>query len=263
LNPDWQISAGELFELTRPASFALSALASTWVLASSRRQAFPVYAVAAWTLGTLFYPLIILPVYLIVRFARRRPQQQQQRAAQLIERQEDNNAPTVEPTLEPTTEPAQTAPQLRPRLRRTLPLLYLLAVLFIAALFYYRDAQSIDAHLSRANQSRLLGQHDKTIKEYQAALKLEENAHTRNLLGIELVAAGQLEEALAEFRTAERGNEPDDQLPYRIAVTLDALNRSAEAVPEYQRFLGTRRCTVESYPDPQCTAARARVSSKP
>lgn len=90
---------------------------------------------------------------------------------------------------------------------------------------------------------------------------MEENAHTRNLLGIELAAAGQLEAALAEFRAAERGGEPDDQLPYRIAMTLDMLNRSNEAVPEYQKFLNTRQCT-ESYPDPQCAAARARVGSK-
>jgi tetratricopeptide (TPR) repeat protein len=139
------------------------------------------------------------------------------------------------------------------------PVIYLLAVLSIGAFLYYRDAQTIDAHLSRANHARLLGQHDKTIKEYRAALTLEENAHTRNLLGVELVNAGQMEEALAEFRAAERGGEPDDQLFYRIATTLDALNRPAEAVPEYRKFLGTRLCT-ESYPDPQCEAARARVA---
>jgi hypothetical protein len=72
-----------------------------------------------------------------------------------------------------------------------LPFIYLLAVLSLGALIYYRDAQSLDAHLARANQARLLGKRDKTIAEYRAALKLEENAHTRNLLGIELAAAGQ------------------------------------------------------------------------
>ena len=259
MSPSWQISAGELFELTRPAAFALSALLSAWVLASARRHGFALYAVAAWTLGTLFFPLIILPIYLIIRAARRR----QQRATQPTEQpQENDNAPSARPTIESTTEqtPEEAAREARPRLRLLLPLLYLLAVLSIGALFYYRDAQGIDAHLARANRARLLGQRDKTINEYRAALKLEENAHTRNLLGIELAAAGQLEAALAEFRIAEQAGEPDEELPYRIAAALDALKRTSEAAPEYRKFLGTRRCTG-GYPDPQCAAARARVAT--
>lgn len=261
MSPSWQISAGELFELTRPSVFALSALLSTWVLSSARRHGFALYAVAALTLGTLFYPLIILPVYLIVRSARRR----QKRAAQLLEQPKEGDASTTEPAFDPTTEQVQreeeeAAQPKHPRLRFLLPSLYLLVVLLFGALFYYRDTQSIDAHLARANRTRLLGQRDKTIKEYRAALKLEENAHTRNLLGIELAAAGQLEEALTEFRTAEHAGEPDDELPYRIAATLEALKRPSEAVHAYQRFLNTRRCT-DSYPDPQCAAARARIQA--
>lgn len=271
----WQISAGELFELTRPATFVLSALASTWVLASARRRGFNLYAIAAWTLGTLFFTLTVLPVYLIVRATRRR----QERSSQTTASQENNAAPSVEPTIEPTetVEPAnapldettqeaapevatQAAPKVRTRLRFILPLAYLLAVLALETLLYYRDAQSVDAHLARANQSRLLGQREKTIREYRAALKLEEDGHTRNLLGIELAAAGQLDEALAEFRAAESAGEPDDELPYRIATTLDALNRQTEAVPEYQKFLNTRRCK-SAYPDPQCEAARASAGA--
>ncbi len=252
----WQISAGELFEWARPAAFALSALLSAWVLASARRYRFPLYQVAAWTLGTLFYTLIVLPIYLIVRADRRR----QQQSSQAIEQPEEDDAPEAAPPVEPDTEPKQPAPQARLPLRRTLPVLYLLAALSLGALLYYRDAEGVDAHLARANRARLLGQQDKIINEYRAALKLEEDAHTRNLLGVELMAAGRTEEALAEFRAAERAGEPDDELLYRIALTLDALNRSSEAVPEYQKFLGTRRCT-ESYPDPLCAAARARLQA--
>lgn len=259
MSSGWQISAGELFELTRPSVFALSALLSTWVLSSARRHGFALYAVAALTLGTLFYPLIILPIYLIVRSARR----QQERADALPEQPKDGDYSTTEPAFDPTTEEVNEAEAARPkhpRLRFLLPSLYLLVVLLFGALLYYRDAQSIDGHLARANRTRLLGQRDKTIKEYRAALNLEENAHTRNLLGIELAAAGQLEEALAEFRTAERAGEPDDELHYRIAATLEALKRPSEAVPEYQKFLNTRRCT-DSYPDPQCAAARTRIQA--
>lgn len=142
-----------------------------------------------------------------------------------------------------------------------MPLLYLLAVLSLGSLLYYQDARSIDAHLARANQARLLGQRERTIREYRAALSLEENAHTRNLLGIELAADNQLIEALDEFRAAESAGEADDDLPYRIAATLDALNRPDEALPEYQKFLTTRRCT-QAYPDPQCAVARVRVGRK-
>lgn len=270
----WQISAGELFELTRPAAFALSALVSAWVLASARRQGFPIYTVAAVTLATLFYPLVILPLYLIARAARRQPKTSAQTAAQL---ETTGDAPPVEQTTEPDSKPAVTtttddaattassertrqksAPVTAQRLRRTLPLLYLFVVLSSGALLYFLDAQSVDAHLARANRARVLGQREKTIRELRAALRLEENGHTRNLLGIELAEAGQPEEALAEFLAAERAGEPDDELPHRIATTLDALNRHAEAVPEYQKFLNTRRCT-DAYPDPQCEAARARV----
>ncbi|HEY0406530.1 MAG TPA: hypothetical protein VGC89_12440 [Pyrinomonadaceae bacterium] len=264
MSPRWQISAGELFELTRPAAFVLSALASTWTLASARRRGFSLFAVAAWTLSSLFYPLIILPIYLIVRAARRRHERDAQSAAQTQATAATSTAPDAEQATEPAAQAAEPTParaQARIKfLRRALPpLVYLLAALSTGALFYCRDAQSVDAHLSRANRSRLLGQPDKTIKEYRAALKLEENAHTRNLLGIELVATNQLEEALQEFRIAERAGEPDDQLFYRIAITLDALNRPAEATAEYQKFLGTHRC-AESYPDPQCAAARSRIA---
>jgi hypothetical protein len=267
LSPRWQISGGELFELTRPAAFALSALVSTWTLTSARRRGFALYAVAAWTLSALFYPLIILPIYLIVRSARRRQQQQEDAATHAGQSEEvaaTSSEPAPEPAFEQSSAPEQAVAeqQSASRWRRALlPIVYLLAVLSTGAFLYYRDAQSIDARLARANRSRLLGQTGKTIEEYRAALKLEENAHTRNLLGIELLAAGQTEAALAEFRAAEQGNEPDDQLFYRIATTLDALNRPAEAAPEYQKFLATRRCG-QSYPDPQCEAARARVGGK-
>jgi hypothetical protein len=267
LIPGWlPISAGELFELTRPAAFVLSALASTWVLASARRHGFALYAVAAWALTTLYVPLVTLPIYLIVRATRRRASvvttETSEPPDEKIETTTAATTPSVEPDIEHTSERAKPDSQPQPRLRYALPLLYLLAVLSIGSLLYYQDARSIDAHLARANHARLLGQRDRTITEYRAALRLEENAHTRNLLGIELAADNQLSAALNEFRAAERAGEADDDLPYRIAATLDALNRPAEALPEYQKFLTTRRCTT-TYPDPQCAVARARVQSKP
>src|SRR4051812_48720036 len=72
LSPRWHISAGELFELMLPASFALTVLLSTWVLISARRFRFSILVALLWTLGTLFFPFIILPLYLIARSSRRR-----------------------------------------------------------------------------------------------------------------------------------------------------------------------------------------------
>jgi hypothetical protein len=210
----------------------------------------PFYAMAAWTAGTLFFPLIILPLYLIARFAlhkRARPAQ-------------------VGPTSDGPTqlEPAKVGPT-RPGPTRLwkilLPLLYTLSVLSLLALFFFHDYRSVDAHLARANQARLLNQPERTRREYRAALSLEDDAHTHNLLATELAGAGLWEDALLEMRAAERGGEPDETIPYRIANLLDLLNRRTEAAPEYQKFLNTRLCQ-QSLPDPRCENARLRLQAK-
>jgi hypothetical protein len=65
------MSAGELFDLIMPAAFVLSALVSTWVLASARRR-FHLYYAFALALGTLFLPLIVFPLYLAIMLWRKR-----------------------------------------------------------------------------------------------------------------------------------------------------------------------------------------------
>ena len=63
----WQISAGEVTEWLPPLLYAAAVLASAWVLFDARRRGFRVYAVALWTLATLIYTPIVLPLYLITR----------------------------------------------------------------------------------------------------------------------------------------------------------------------------------------------------
>jgi tetratricopeptide (TPR) repeat protein len=140
-------------------------------------------------------------------------------------------------------------------LRRALPLTYLLVMLGLGALYFYLDSRSVDAHLARANQARVVGNEERIIQEYRAALKLEDNAHTHNLLGKELMIARRWDEALAEFRTAERMGEPDDELPYNIAWALMNLHRDREAAPEYERFLSGPLCTATP-PDARCARVR-------
>jgi tetratricopeptide (TPR) repeat protein len=229
VSPEWQISAAELFEFVRPAVWTLSAFASAFVLSSARRAGLRSYWVAAFTLGTLFFPLITLPLYLLARAVLKGRAQ-------------------------------QAAAQRSQRFRYTLPVLYLIALLSLIALFFYRDYRSLDAHLWRANNAKLRGPHSKVIAEYRAALELEDDPHTRKLLAIELAADGLNEEALAEFRAAERGGEPDPQLPFYIGTALFSLGREAEGATEYQRFLGGPRCT-EALPDLNCSIARARLST--
>jgi tetratricopeptide (TPR) repeat protein len=222
-----KVSAGQLFELMLPVWFALTALLSAWVLVSARRRGFGAATVTLWTLGTLFFPLIVLPLYLIARSFRRRDA--------------ENESPQALP------------------LRRTLPLLYLATLLSLYALYFYIDSRSAEAHLMRANQARVRGQTERVIEEYRAALRVEDDAHTHNLLGKEYFAAARYEEALAEFRTAERMGEIDEELSFNIAVSLDLLNHTSEAVLEYERFLRDSLCREMSY-DVRCEAARQRIA---
>jgi len=145
--------------------------------------------------------------------------------------------------------------------RLTLPFAYALLTLALGALCTYQDARSVDAHLARANHARLRSQRETTIREIQSALALEDDPHTRKLLGVELIDAGRWNEALAEFSAAERGGEPDEKLSYHIAAAFDALNRPAEAAPRYQQFLNSRLCTQQLPPTLICATASARLNA--
>jgi Flp pilus assembly protein TadD len=236
-----QISAGELFELMRPIAWMLSALVSAWVFASTRRRGLRLYAVTLWTLSTLLLPLVVLPIYLIVN-ARLRSR----------ERDEQTASSTKSSARAPASRRAWTT-------RIVWPALYLVLVLSLMALYFYRDYRSLDAHLWRANNAKLRGPHEKVITEYRAALQLEDDPHTHKLLAIELAAAGRAEEALSEFRAAERGGEPDPQLPFYMAMALDAMGRAPDALSEYKRFTDSAACT-QALPAANCTTARARIA---
>jgi tetratricopeptide (TPR) repeat protein len=236
-----QISAGELFELMRPIAWVLSALVSAWVMASTRRQGFRPYAIILWTLSSLLLPLVVLPLYLIVKLRLR----YHARDGRAISDARQTGAA-------PDSRRAWTA--------RIWPALYLVVVLGLTALYFYRDYRSLDAHLWRANNAKLRGPHTKVIAEYRAALQLEDDPHTHKLLAIELAADGRAEEALTEFRAAERGGEPDPQLPYEMGLALDALGRERDALPEYKRYAGGPPCT-QALPDTRCTTARARIAA--
>jgi MFS family permease len=156
-----------------PAAFVVSALLSTWVLASARRRFQLLYALGL-AIGTLFFPVIVFPIYLVLMLWHKR------------------SGPP-------------------PRWRFTLPLLYgTIAVSAIIA-FYYFDNRTVDAHLARANRAKLREDTNTAIREYKAALALEDNPHTHKLLAIELVKAGRSEEAKVEFRLAEQGGEAIEQ----------------------------------------------------
>lgn len=231
----WQISADALFESLRPVSFMLAALLSAGVLADSRRRGFSIFTVALWTLATLFFPHIVLPLYLaaLIMFPR---------SPERVDTTRDVSARRVRSVIS----------------RLVAPAIYLLAVVTLGAFYFYLDSRSVDGLLARANEAKLVGLRDETIRALRAALAVEDDPHTHKLLGIELAAAGRFEEALNELRAAERGGEPDDKLSYHIAATLDALNRPNEAVTSYRRFLQTDLC-VQKLPAAECLAADARL----
>ena len=164
------MSAGEWFELISPAAFLLAALLSIWILASARKR-FPLYAAFSWAIGTLLLPLVVVPVYLAVILLWR---------------------PAVR----------------SPRWRLLLPLAYGVVVIAARSFYFYRDRQTVDAHLARAVQAKLVDDYATAIRAYRRALALEENAHTRKLLAVELALAGRLSEAESELHLAQQGGEP-------------------------------------------------------
>lgn len=260
----WQISAGEISEWLPPLLYAAGVLVSAWVLFDARRRRFPFYAVAAWTFATLIAPHVVLPLYLIARiFTRKRQANETSEASTPLTDTQADASPAHAPTADDEDEQAtgQTKDSRAPLLRRrqlALPLLYALTLLFPGALYFYGDYHSFDAHLARAANARLLEKRAAAIREYRAALRLSDDAHTHKLLAVQLAEDGQHEAALAELRAAERGGEPDELLPYRIAATLDALGRAGEAAAAYEKFSATELCARQP-PAPLCAEASARV----
>lgn len=234
----WQISAGEFFELLRPLALVISALLSAWVLASARRWRFRFAAAIAWALGTFLFPLIVLPVYLIARFWTKRSTQ-------------PNNP--VEGTA------AEAGPSSPVRLRFLLPAIYGLVLLSLIGIYVYRDYRTVDAHLARATQAKVMNQQARAIREYRAALRLEDNPHTHKLLGIELAETQEWAEALREFRAAESGGEPDSSLSFRIAQALEATGQRDEALREYEKFLASDGCN-HAPPHEWCAIARQQIA---
>lgn len=231
----WLISAGQFFELLRPAALVVSALLSVWVLASARRRGFRLPATLLWTVGTLLFPVIVLPMYLV---------------AILILRSR--------PTLEGVGENGQTpSPS---RFRYLLPTAYGVVLLSAVMLYVLTDYRSVDAHLARAAQARVMNQRSRTISEYKAALLLEDNPHTHKLLGMELVENRQWSEALRELRKAEDGGERDDSVTFNIARGLSAIGQEEEARREFQKFLASPAC-VAAIPDTRCETAREKLGS--
>ncbi len=256
----WQISLGDVSETLRPALFALSVIASTWVLSDARRHGgFRADALSAWTLLTLLFAHVVLPLYLVARMFTPRP---------------SPNATTEEPDQDsPDEDAASREDEESPeeasvadgggnalKWRFALPLLYATALLLAGAIYFYRDYSSFDAHLMRAAQAKLYGRRERTITEYRAALRVQEDAHARKLLGLELLEAGRAEDALAELLAAERGGEPDERLPFRLASALDALGRRSEAAEAYGRFSRGALC-AQSPPDTLCEQASARLQT--
>ena len=152
-----------------PVAFAVSALISTWVLASARKRFRLPYAIAL-AVATLFLPLIVFPIYLVIMMWREK----------------------IGP------------PQ---RWRYLLPLLYATIALSAIGIYFYLDSRTVDAHLARATQAKLVDDANTAIREYRQALALDDDPHTHKLLAIELANAGYVSEAASEFRIAEARGE--------------------------------------------------------
>ena len=181
------MSAGQLFDLIMPAAFAVSALVSTWVLASARKR-FRLHYALALAVGTLFLPFIVFPFYLVIMMWR----------------------PKIGPPR---------------RWRYSLPLLYAVITLSAIGAYFYFDSRSVDAHLARATRAKLVEDSTTAIREYREALKREDDPHTHKLLAIELANAGYISEAITEFRLAELGGETCGQTDLRCEAAREKVKQ--------------------------------------
>ena len=186
------MSAGQLFDLIMPAAFALSALLSAWVLASARKR-FQLLHAFGLAIGTLFFPVIVFPIYLAITLWRKK------------------SGPP-------------------PKWRYTLPLLYAAVSLSVIGIVFNLDSRSVDAHLARATQAKLVEDSNTAIGEYRKALALEDDPHTHKLLAIELANAGHIDEAIKEFRIADQAGEtcqPEDYRCHAARAKLPNVDANA------------------------------------
>jgi hypothetical protein len=168
--PGRNISAGELFELLRPIVVVISILLSAWVLASARKR-FSNLLAFAWATGTLFLPLVVLPVYVSVILIWKWPIRSR-------------------------------------RLPWLLPVAYATILLAGIYLYFRHESFTVDENLARATQAKLRDDYATAIACYRDALAARNDPHIRKLLAIELANAGELNEAARELRLAEQGGEP-------------------------------------------------------
>jgi tetratricopeptide (TPR) repeat protein len=222
VNLRFNISAGEFFELIRPAMLFLAAIISTGLLVHARKR-FPGFSSFAWALATFAFLPVVLPLYV----------------ATLL--------------LTPSRN------RWLPRFPILLPVLYLLSLLAFISVYLLHDSSNADTHLARAKQAKLAGKPGQAISEYRQALALEDDAHTHKLLANELAESGYLIDALAEFRLAERKGEPDDNISFQIATLLQRLDHPNEAQMEYKRFVTSGSCLTLS--DPRCIEATVRINA--
>jgi hypothetical protein len=214
------MSAGELFDLIRPAVTIISALVSTWILISARKH-FRFWQALSWAIATFFLPFVVLPLYLSARLVWHKPK------IQSIKR------------------------------RFLVPFLYIVILLATLAIYTRVTERLVDVHLSRAALAKVNSDRASAIREYREALKLEDAPHTHKLLATELENEGYLTEAITEFRTAELGGEPDDTIHFRLGVLLKSIDHPGESVLEFKKFTMSETCLQI---DNRCDAARKTIA---
>ncbi len=236
--------------MLRPAAFFVAAIASAIALAGTRKRGFRMGWALVWALSTLAALPVIFPAYLIYCLFLSKAR------ASVSSASNELAASSV------LNEPVLTAQNRRTiGFRFLLPLTYLLVVCTAGAIFFYRNWHSVDSHLARANTARLMSKPEQTIAEYRQALAIEDNPHSHNLLGMELVQLGRWQEALVEFQAAEKGREPDPVLPYNLGASLEVTGQMAEADAVFYTFLESSFCAALPI-DSKCVDAKRRVTSQ-
>jgi protein O-mannosyl-transferase len=122
-----------------------------------------------------------------------------------------------------------------------------------------RTSRNGMAHQLLGEVSLRLGQIDKGIDQYQAAIAIEpDHAPCHYNLGVALAGVGRLDEAIEHYQTAARLQPNDVMSHYNLGVALASAGRLDEAIERFQQALRLQPTLAEAHNNLGCALYQQR-----